>query len=383
MAFNAFAYSLSPVTTVTVSEKTKFENTFEFEGFVVRDEKEIENPSDGTVISLVRDGKRVGKGDPIAVVCKNKEEADAYKELENAKAELERYQNLNNTGGMQDLNAEKLNSEISDAYAGIMDSVTSGNFDGLDESIAAFNEKNATKQILISGNINVSPQMTALDKEIKKLEAKNIASSPVSAPDSGYYINSVDGYESTLKYDEIKSVNSQTLKKALDSKPKQKKNNSFGKLVSSYRWYIAGIVDSEHSTDFPADGSVKVNFPDSGIENVKMKVESIRKANGSMVVVLSSDLMNENFADMRKETVQVVTKSGEGFRIPSDAVRFDKNDKSGIFVLRGKIITFVSADILYSDKDYTVVDSTEGGGIALYDEVIIKGKDIRDGKVIR
>ena len=68
--------------------------------------------------------------------------------LENAKAELERYQNLNNTGGMQDLNAEKLNSEISDAYEGIMDSVTSGNFDGLDESIAAFNEKNAIKQRL-------------------------------------------------------------------------------------------------------------------------------------------------------------------------------------------------------------------------------------------
>ncbi len=383
MAFNAFAYSYSPITTFTINERAQYEETFEFEGFVIRDEKLIQNPSNGTAISLVRDGERVAKGDPIAVVCKNEDDATAYKQLENAKAELERFKNLNNTNGMQELDAEKLNSEISDAYSQLMDCVAAGNFDGLDEAINAFNEKSAIKQILADGNINVSEQMTAIDKEIKKLASKKISTSPVSAPDSGYYINTIDGYEESVPYAGVESLNANQIKEVLELKPEHKKA-SFGKLVSSYRWYIVGIVGKEHATDFPAEGKVKVNFPNSGIKNVEMQVVSIKNQGDSVAVILSADLMNEAYANMRNETVQIVTNSGDGFKIPANLVRFNKKNESGIYVLRGKIISFISADILYSDGESVIVDSnSDGGGIALYDEVITKGKDIRDGKVIR
>lgn len=385
MAYNAFAYSYSPVSTVALTEKQDFEETFEFKGFVVRDEKEIDNSKGGTVIPLVRDGKRVAKGDSIAVICRNDEEAAAYKRLENAAEELQRYQNLNNSDGMQDLSAEKLNSEISEAYGQVMDSVTSGDFDSLGEALEQFNAKSATKQILADGSIDVSQQMTELDKEIKALSAKKLSYSAVNAPDSGYYINTVDGYENTVKYDEVTSLTSKDIKEALKAKPSEKKQDSLGKLVGSYRWYIVGTLGKEHSTDFVAEGKVKVNFPDSGIKGVNMDVVSIRKEGDSLVAVLSCDLMNETYANMRTETVQVVTKSGTGFRIPANAIRFDKENKSGIYVLRGKIITFVYAEILYSDGKNAIVDSADsnGGGIALYDEVITKGKDIKDGKVIR
>lgn len=385
MAYNAFAYSYSPVTTVALTEKQNFEETFDFKGFVVRDEKEIDNSKSGTVIPLVRDGKRVAKGDSIAVVCKNDDEAAAYKQLENTVEELQRYQNLNSSDGMQDLSAEKLNSEISSAYSQIMDSVTSGDFDLLDEAIEQFNAKSATKQILADGSIDVSPQMTELDKQIKALSAKKISSSSVSAPDSGYYINTVDGYENTIKYDDVASLKAADVEAALKAKPSEKKQDSLGKLVGSYRWYIVGTLSKEHSTDFVAEGKVMVNFPDSGIKGVKMDVVSIKTEGDSLVAVLSCDLMNETYANMRIETVQVVTKSGTGFKVPANAIRFDKENKSGIFVLRGKIITFVYAEILYSDGKDVIVDSadTNGGGIALYDEVVTKGKDIKDGKVIR
>ncbi len=385
MAYNAFAYSYSPVSTVALTEKQSFEETFDFTGFVVRDEKEIDNKESGTVIPLVRDGKRIAKDDPIAVICKNDEDAAAYKRLENAIAERQRYQNLNNSDGMQDLSAEKLNSEISSSYSRIMDSVTSGDFDLLNEAIEQFNAKSATKQILAEGSIDVSPQMTELDKEIKALSTKKISVSTVSAPDSGYYINTVDGYESTIKYDEVTSLSADEIKASLKAKPSEKKRDSLGKLVGSYRWYIVGTLSREHSTDFAAEGKVTVNFPDSGIKNVRMDVVSVKIEGGSLVVVLSCDLMNETYANMRTQTVQVVTKSGTGYKIPANAIRFDKENKSGIYVLRGKIITFVYAEILYSDGEYAIVESadTNGGGIALYDEVVTKGKDIKDGKVIR
>ena len=385
LAFNAFAYSYSPVSTVTLTEKTAYEETFDFEGFIIRDEKEIQNTSNGAVVPLVKDGSRVAKDDPIAVICKDDEQAAAYKELENAKAELERYQNLNNTGGIQDLSAEKLNSEISQAYEEIMDTVSSGSFEGLGSAINSFTEKSAMKQILADGSINVSAQMTAIDKEIKSLRKKKISSQEITAPDSGYYISSADGYEDLVSYEQVMSLDAQQIEKILKSKPKEKKNDSFGKLVSSYRWYIVGTVGKEHSTSFPADGTVTVNFPDSGIKNVTMDVEAIKNNGDTVTVILSCDLMSETYANMRKEKVQIVTRSGEGYKIPADIVRFDEKNKSGIYVLRGKIISFIYADILYSDGETAILDasSESGSGIALYDEVIIKGKDIKDGKVIR
>lgn len=385
MAYNAFVISYSPITTMMLTEKTDFEQTFEFDGFVVRDEKEISEDSTGTVVPLVKDGERVAKGDSIALKFNNDDDAAAYKQIENAKAELERYQNLSSSEGMQDINAEKLNSEITGAYAKIMDSVSKGNFEGLESAIDEFNEKSATKQILADGSLNVSAQVSALQSKINGLASGNVTPTSVSAPDSGYYINSIDGYENTIKYDEVQNLNADRVKKSLEANPSKSEKESLGKIVGNYRWYVVGVTDKEHSTSFPGNGRVSVNFPDSGIKNVKMKVESVKTEGDSIVVVLSCDLMNETYANMRTEKVQIITKSGSGYKVPASAVRFDENNQMGIYVERGKILSFIPAKMIYSDKTYAIVDSydTNGNGIALYDKVVVKGKDVKDGKVIR
>lgn len=385
MAYNAFAYSYSPIDTITLTEKTEFEETFEFTGFALRDEKVIAKNISGSVLPLVNDGNRVAKGDPVAVVCNNDADALSYKKLELAKKNLERYKKLSSNIGAEELSAEKLNSDILTAYENMMDGITCGIYDKIGEYSEAFEEKCATKQILVENSIDVSSQISALEAEIASLEGKNIATTPLSAPGSGYYINTADGCENILKYEDALSLSAGQISKALKSKPTPGTNSSMGKIVSSYRWYMVGIADKKYSTEFSAGKSIKVNFPDSGIKNVTMRVDSVKAEGNGLTVVLSCNIMDEVYANMRIETVQVITSSGEGYKIPSNAVRFDSNNKSGIYVLRGKIISYIYADILYAEGDSVIVDSTDsnGSGIALYDEVIIKGKDLEDGNVIR
>ena len=95
--------------------------------------------------------------------------------------------------------------------------------------------------------------------------------------------------------------------------------------------------------------------------------------------------MDEEYANMRIETVEVITKSCTGYKVPSEAIRFDSENNSGIYVLRGKIISFINTDIIYSSDDYVIISSEDedGSGVALYDEVIVKGKELEDGKVIK
>lgn len=384
IVYNAFAYSYSPIDTQRLTEETTIEETIDFKGFALRDEKIIDTSASGTVIPLAHDGKRVANGDDIAVVCQNDDQAAAYTKLESLKHELERYKNINDPDGTQELSADKLNTKISDAYDDIMDAVTTGAYDELPDALTAYADKCATKQILTEGSIDLSAKLTSLEKEIAALTAQNINYSSVKAPKSGYYINTIDGYESALSYKDALSLTSQQIESALNAEPAAVSGNSLGKIVESYKWYIVGETENQNSSYFKNGAKITVNFPKEGVNHVTMLVEKADTQGDKMTVVLSCSLMDETFANMRTEDMQIVTKSHTGYRVPSNVIRFDEDNNTGIYVLRGKIITFIPVEIIYTEDDFAIISSSSSNGksVRLYDEVIIKGKDLEDGKVI-
>lgn len=384
IVYNAFAYSYSPIDTQRLTEETTIEETIDFKGFALRDEKIIDTSASGTVIPLAHDGKRVANGDDIAVVCQNDDQAAAYTKLESLKHELERYKNINDPDGTQELSADKLNTKISDAYDDIMDAVTTGAYDELPDALTAYADKCATKQILTEGSIDLSAKLASLENEIAALTAQNINYSSVKAPKSGYYINTIDGYESALSYKDALSLTSQQIESALNAEPAAVSGNSLGKIVESYKWYIVGETESQNSSYFKNGAKITVNFPKEGVNHVTMLVEKADTQGDKMTVVLSCSLMDETFANMRTEDMQIVTKSHTGYRVPSNVIRFDEDNNTGIYVLRGKIITFIPVEIIYTEDDFAIISSSSSNGksVRLYDEVIIKGKDLEDGKVI-
>ena len=383
MTYNAFAYTYSPVTTERLTEETSIEQTFEFKGFVLRDENTIGSASGGTSISLAVDGTRVAKGDCIAISCANNEEASVYTRLKAAKEEYDRLVAINNQNGVNELSSEKLNDEIQTAYSDILDKIFANNFSAVPQSVEVFNNKSATRQIMSEGSIDLSDAITSLKEEIDSLEGKNVKYTEVEAPASGYYINNLDGYETTLNYDEAEKLTIEQIENAVEAEP-AKHDSASGKLVSSYLWYLAGVVDTKYTKSFPVGKNIIVNFPDEGLENIHMKVESAEASNGRLKVLLSSTLMNEALANLRIENVQIVEQAHDGYKIPSNAIRFNSENHSGVYVLRGKIISFIEVEILHSQEDFVIVSAsrTGGRGLKLYDDVIIKGRDLHDGKVI-
>ena len=383
MTYNAFAYTYSPVTTERLTEEASIERTFDFKGFVLRDETAISSQSGGTSISLAVDGTRVAKGDCIAISCANNDDASVYTRLKAAKEEYNRLVTLNNQNGVNELSSEKLNDDIQTAYGDILNKIFQNDFSTVSKSVEEFNNKSATRQIMSEGSIDLSDAITTLKEEIDSLESKNVKYTEVEAPASGYYINNLDGYETTLNYAEADKLTIEQIEKAVEAEPSEAASAS-GKLVSSYLWYLAGVVDTKHTKSFPVGKNIIVNFPDEGLENVSMKVESAEAVSGKLKVILSSTLMNETLANMRIENVEIVEQSYSGYKIPSNAIRFNKVNHSGVYVLRGKIISFIEVEILYSQEEYVIVSAsrTGGRGLKLYDDVVIKGRDVYDVKVI-
>ena len=320
MTYNAFAYTYSPVSTERLTEEASIERTFDFKGFVLRDETAVSSQSGGTSISLAVDGTRVAKGDCIAISCANNDDASVYTRLKAAKEEYNRLVTLNNQNGVNELSSEKLNDEIQTAYGDILNKIFQNDFSTVSKSVEEFNNKSATRQIMSEGSIDLSDAITTLKEEIDSLESKNVKYTEVEAPASGYYINNLDGYETTLNYAEADKLTIEQIEKAVEAEPSEAASAS-GKLVSSYLWYLAGVVDTKHTKSFPVGKNIIVNFPDEGLENVSMKVESAEAVSGKLKVILSSTLMNETLANMRIENVEIVEQSYSGYKIPSNAIR--------------------------------------------------------------
>ena len=71
-----------------------------------------------------------------------------------------------------------------------------------------------------------------------------------------------------------------------------------------------------------------------------------------------------------------------GYEISAKALRTVDGEK-GVFIQLANVVRFRKVDIVYSDD--TVIlsgKSSKSGYVALYDEIIIEGTDLYDGKII-
>ena len=93
--------------------------------------------------------------------------------------------------------------------------------------------------------------------------------------------------------------------------------------------------------------------------------------------------MNSELASMRTGPMTVVKKEYSGLKIPKSALRV-VNSKRGVYVLTGMQVKFVEVNVIYSDDDYMICEKqTEDEKVLrLYDEVIVKGKNLYDGKIV-
>lgn len=378
----------------------------ELKAFIVRDEQYINQQASGTVVPLIKDGMRVASGDAVARVCALEKDAADITALTKAQESLERYQELSEQTELNALDMEKLNKEIEDCFSKLAKSVNSGNFESLSEDIEKYESKLASRQILKDGMINLTDKFNELNEEIKTYTSKNISSTDIAAPLSGYYISGLDGYENTVDYDKISELTVSSVQELFEKEPAEV-TGKLGKIVGSYKWYLVTVMDSKYKKTMNTGDKLKMNMPSYGFKSVQIVTESISEAdNDKVVVVFSCNMMNETYANMRVEDIELVFNEYTGYKVNSSAIRTVKLDTpiknpdienltendvvdslDVVYIVRGDIVNVRRIEVLYSCDDYVIVANDtraiEGyNPIKRYDEVILKGRNLSDGKSI-
>lgn len=390
LCYEIYSLSTPKVKTQTAIAATH-KDSISTKMFAVRDESLISGSSvSGTLVSVVDDGERVAGGQAIAAAFANDAAAADYVELERLKDELKRYENLNSQQNLMTLDVSKINSDADLLFYDMLDTVKSGELGALNDAAERFSDKLTAKQILVNGNIDFSEQIASLTSRIQNLKSGMGNISYIKADDTGYYVSSADGYEGILDFSKITQLKSSDVKAALSAKPASVSSDNIGKLIHGYNWYFVCVVSLSDTLKLDTGDSVNLLCDNVSRGYISATVHHKgEEDNGEVVLVFVSNIMDEDISRLRIEDVQIVVSETDGLRVSKDAVRV-VDGVQGVYVLTGNIVTFKRLDVIYTGDDYviskkiydTVKDDNNIPYVKLYDEVIVEGKDLSDGKII-
>ena len=185
-------------------------------------------------------------------------------------------------------------------------------------------------------------------------------------------------------------------------------SNVAGKIISSLNWYVACEVTADEATSLSLwDSNVTVLFSNVSSDAIPAKIDRIYQEtpDSSALVIFECDYMDEGLIQAREEPIEVGLGTYTGLRVSKKALYddyvtktiYDDNNNAhtekekvqGVYVLYGSEVQFKQVSILYADEDYVICDPSPDDGIlfngetiSMYDQVILKGDDLYDGKVI-
>lgn len=358
--------------------------TIDTKCFVVRDEQFIKSDATGTSVSFATDGERVARGDTVSIVFNSSDDAASFLKAQELKKSIEHFDELSGQANFQPLNINSLTKKINSELTDYLDAVDSRNFSKAITSAEMFRDSVTGKQIATGKALDLSDKLVQLNEELSSLNSNGLEYTEIKSENAGYFISGSDGYENTLNFSEIDNLTLKDVKKAINSKPNEISSDVVGRTVSSFEWYIVCVVDTDKTVDITNDKKIYLNFPESGIEKLPVKVHKIGdRTDKETIVIFSCDEMNENLSDFRIEKIEIITDEFTGFKISNSSIRTIENEQ-GVYIVRGNLMGFRKIKVIYTTDDYSIVTNPDNKSdyIKLYDKVVTEGVDLYDNKLI-
>ena len=362
------------------------EDTVPVSGWFARNVERLYAESSGATLALHDEGEKVARGESLIVSYtsvesrRNRERID---ELDERIAELEAAASATSVSDInridEALDDELLKLAYSAAKGSYGDAVNSADKLGTlilrrDYSSGRYGEE-ALDEVIDS-----------LKNEKTLLEA-NMSGSEISvyAQRSGYFTSAADGYEELLTMDSVLEMTPSDVHRL--EKTNVSAGGSCGRLVTSFGWRFITAMSEKDAKQLTQDSWVTMRFTGSYYGEVRVRVYRISEPeDGECAVVFSCATEIAPLIGLRHETAELVLREYEGVRVPKAAVRVDEDGNAGVFTLVSMQANFVKIDIstAYETENYYIVsyDSSSTTSIRPGDEIVIRSKNLYDGKVI-
>jgi putative membrane fusion protein len=389
-AYGLVLLAKDPVITETVRYGT-MEDKINCDGFIIRDEYVINSPFDGTLSCAASEGERVNKNTKIATVFEGKVDESVQSKIASINQRLSRLQREEASGNLMIGDIIQIDSVIAKTIEEITDTAYSGD---LRKITAIENDLCRVIRQRISEKGEEVPSVSKTDEllaEKKRLEGLlGEGKKDLYAPVSGVFSSVIDGLEGYFNLSGRIGITPDVLDAAKNIKPPKNKNAAAGegvvKIVDNYEWFFAAAVDSRWVEDLKPGSYVMLRFPDISDKTLDANIDCIsEEKDGRVTVVISCMQFVEGIYSARNVNADIIRKSYSGFKIPLSAIRVREDGTSGVYIVKDSVAEFRNIQVLHQSDNYAIAkeDNKLENGLLLYDEVVISGSDIKDGKIIR
>lgn len=377
-----FAAVYKPIETQTAVYHTATDG-IKITGLIIRNENLIQSNTQGVMHFMIEDGNRVANGGVIANIYGSESASITVSEIESVKSRITDIEDILSYNDIDAANLELVNSKVQNSLNDFIFSVSAGNYNSASQNSHKLLSSINRKQVAMGSNVDFASQLEALKKQLDSLSAKlPDVKGEIKADCSGYFVSQIDGYEKVLNIDDLSSVTPEFLENV---KPKKTNDEFIGKIVSDYEWYIAATVSVDESLKFKEGEALKLatSVKSSPELNATVKKINISEDFDTAVMIFSCNEMNKELAVMRSGPMTVIKKQYSGLKIPRKALRVVDGVR-GVYVVNGMQINFVPIEIIYSTEEYIICkkQSDNSGVLRLYDSVVVKGRQLYDGKII-
>lgn len=358
--------------------KTTLTDTADLTGIAVRQEEVLLTGRSYVFVSAT-DGAAVSRGEVLASAMDSEaamERAGRKKELQSEISRMEAL--LSGLSSVGDLTER--DSAVRKAVYSLAGCVATGDLSELPTAAASIST------LLMSGGSETVSQeeLDALKSELTSMNNNTYSDSEdIISAHSGVFTTVLDGWEAVTP-DSLSDLTPSGLS-ALMTARQDVPQGAIGKVITDFRWYFAVLMDKSAAGELTVGDYVPVDLGRHYSENVTMRVESISSPqSGQCAVVLSTlKAMDETLA-MRCADAQMITRSYTGLRVPTKALHVDENGDAFVYVAAGGLVDVRHVSTIYQSSDYYLVEvEAEADSLREGDEIIVRGKNVEEGMIIK
>ena len=380
-AVQLYNYLSDPVSTTLVTEG-QAEDTIALNGWLLRDEEVLPAQS-GTLSRERQEGDRVGVGQVLATVYADDGALQTVSQIETLELQLQQLQ-FALTSYLDPDAALKLDTSITGDILTLRQTLTGGDYTAAESDIAQLKAAVLKRDHPYTSQEEIETEIKAVEGQISSLKASLSGAATVTAKAAGTYSAVCDGYETVLTTAFLEDVTPGKLARLQPAGTE----SSMGKLIYGDTWYYVVSLPEEQAAQLKALGTVTLRFAKGFDQNLRMQVANVSAAeNGQAAVTLSCRKYLAQTTLLRHQAADVIVRTYEGLRVPSNALRVSEEGVTGVYCLDGVTAAFRPVTVLYQGQGYALVRPADGAAdtrtLRAGDEVIASAGALHDGKVIQ
>ena len=382
---------------------TVYSETIETQALFLRDETVVEFSGGGALRYSVEDGHKLSKGGVVAQVYASEEDIQISEELLRLDEEIAQFERLSGQTELSGTKPDVVKKRVENQLVSLLEQVRKNELSDFESARSKLLEALCQQQVATGASDGFAEKTAQLKESRTALEQQyRQPVSVVYAPCSGYFASVPDGYETAVDFDSVLELTPEQIR-AISPSPVSPQ--AVGKISNSHEWYAVTVLSAEDAKQVKKGSQLYLIIPSTS-QRIPVTVEEVNQQSieSEAAVIFKGTVQDETTAALRNETVQIEVQRYSGLKINRDAVHIERltrevkdeegnvtteeKEVQGVYIIYGEQIKFREIAPLYWGGNFVICDTGASPTfsvpmVSLYDQVVIGGKDLYDGKDIR